>query len=87
MNQPIALKTTSLEARNSNSTIAHYFFPVVVAFALLVLSHETLAVTPAPDGGYANGNTAEGTNALFSLTTGGGNTASGYTALIFNTIR
>ena len=25
------------------------------------------AVLPAPDGGYPNGNTAEGTDALFSL--------------------
>ena len=40
---------------------------------------------PAPDGGYANGNTAEGTNALFSLTTGSGNTANGYQALFNNT--
>ena len=28
------------------------------------------AVTPAPDGAYPNGNTAQGSNALFSLTTG-----------------
>jgi hypothetical protein len=28
------------------------------------------AVLPSPDGGYACGNTAEGTDALFSLTTG-----------------
>jgi Chaperone of endosialidase len=41
-------------------------------------------VTPAPDGGYANGNTAEGQNALFSLTTGVYNTANGYAALYHN---
>ena len=28
------------------------------------------AVVPPPDGGYPNGNTAEGEDALFSLTTG-----------------
>src|ERR1041384_8672944 len=39
------------------------------------------AVTPAPDGGYANGNTAEGTSALFSLGSGSNNTALGYQAL------
>jgi hypothetical protein len=42
------------------------------------------AVTPAPDGGYPGGNTAEGNNALFSLTTGGGNTALGFQALYSN---
>ena len=39
------------------------------------------AVTPAPDGGYPGGNTAEGQNALFSLTTGGYNTANGWVSL------
>jgi Chaperone of endosialidase len=42
------------------------------------------AVSPPPDGGYANGNTAEGTNALFNLTTGAKNTADGYLALFSN---
>jgi hypothetical protein len=40
-----------------------------------------LAVSPPPDGGYPNGNTAEGTNALFSLTTGVWNTAVGFQSL------
>jgi hypothetical protein len=39
------------------------------------------AVSPAPDGGYPNYNTAEGDNALFSLTTGLQNTAIGREAL------
>jgi Chaperone of endosialidase len=39
------------------------------------------AVIPAPDGGYPGGNTAEGQNALFSLTTGGFNTAIGFLSL------
>ena len=33
------------------------------------------AVVPPPDGGYPNFNTAEGQNALLSLTTGAANTA------------
>jgi hypothetical protein len=43
------------------------------------------AVTPAPDGGYPNGNTAEGQDALLSLTTGANNTATGFNALLKNT--
>jgi len=41
----------------------------------------TFGVSPAPDGGYPGGNTAEGTNALFSLTSGVWNTALGFEAL------
>jgi Chaperone of endosialidase len=44
-----------------------------------------LAVSPAPDGGYANNNTAEGTSALSSLTSGADNTAIGFQALFSNT--
>jgi hypothetical protein len=55
------------------------------AFACFGLSPAVRAVTPAPDGGYPNENTAEGTDALFSLTTGTGNTANGYSALYSNT--
>ena len=43
------------------------------------------AVNPAPDGGYPNDNTAEGDDALFSLTTGADNTAIGFEALYSNT--
>ena len=40
------------------------------------------AVNPPPDGGYSGGNTAEGQNALFSLTTGSYNTAVGLYSLL-----
>src|ERR1043166_8147445 len=39
------------------------------------------AVVPPPDGGYANFTTAEGQNALFSLTSGAANTAVGWFSL------
>jgi uncharacterized coiled-coil protein SlyX len=54
--------------------------PLVLAcFALLPSAQ---AVTPAPDGGYAAGNTAEGANALLSRTTGAFDTAIGAASLL-----
>jgi Chaperone of endosialidase len=54
----------------------------LVCFGLLPIMQ---AVSPAPDGGYPNANTAEGDNALFSLTTGAADTAVGFQALVSNT--
>src|SRR6184192_1846881 len=58
---------------------------LLIALACFALSPTARAVSPAPDGGYPGNNTAEGTNALFSLTTGTGNTAIGFEALFSNT--
>jgi uncharacterized coiled-coil protein SlyX len=55
--------------------------PLALALAWFALSPPAQAVTPAPDGGYPNNNTAEGDKALFSLTTGTNNTATGSYAL------
>jgi hypothetical protein len=55
-----------------------------LCFALLCLSvaeAKAQAVIPAPDGGYPGGNTAEGQNALLSLTIGNYNTAVGFFSL------
>jgi Chaperone of endosialidase len=54
-------------------------------FAFFEFPPTTQAVSPAPDGGYPGGNTAEGQNALFSLTTGGFNAAVGFFSLRSNT--
>ena len=61
--------------------------PLLIAFAVawFALSPTVQAVTPAPDGGYPNFNTAEGEDALLSLTTGLSNTAIGWRALYSNT--
>ena len=53
----------------------------LVLLFVVVVAATALAVDPPPDGGYPNFNTAEGEDALFSLTTGDNNTAVGFHAL------
>src|SRR5436190_8941081 len=60
------------------------FLLIPLVLAWFALSPSTRAVLPAPDGGYANNNTAEGDDALFSLFAGSNNTANGYQALYSN---
>src|ERR1700704_421107 len=55
---------------------------LIICFAL---PQRAQAVTPAPDGNYPGGNTAEGANALLNLTTGINNTAIGSQALLHDT--
>ena len=71
MNPLIQLKTTP---------------PLLVTLALLCfgLLSGAQAVVPAPDGGYPNFTTAEGTKALQNLTTGSANTAVGWFSLWSN---
>ncbi len=57
---------------------------IALVLPCFVLLHRAQAVVPAPDGGYPGGNTAEGQNALLSLTTGGFNTANGFLSLRSN---
>ena len=55
--------------------------------ALLTILTKAQAVSPAPDGGYFNGNTAEGENALFNLDVSSSHfdTAVGFHALFNDT--
>src|SRR6476659_3172110 len=53
----------------------------VIALSCFALVQNAQAVNPPPDGGYPNFTTAEGTNALKSLTTGAGNTGVGWYSL------
>src|SRR6266496_2706369 len=69
---------TTIRLRSALSLIA-------LVFGSFALAQGGYAVSPAPDGGYANGTTAEGTNALFGLTTGVWNTALGFEALNHDT--
>jgi hypothetical protein len=78
---------TTLHLRKSigRSPLRLAFLLIPLLFGCFALSPTARAVTPAPDGGYPNNNTAEGTDSLFSLTSGSGNTAIGFDALYFNT--
>ena len=70
-------------------TMTNIIYPVLALFALACFMLSPIAqaqLSPPPGGGYPGDNTAEGFNALFSLTTGGlANTANGSQALYSNT--
>ena len=82
------MKTTTPLARDSisRSRLRYGLFLIPLVLAAFALSPTAQAqLSPPPDGGYAGDNTAEGTDALFSLTTGTENTALGFNALYSNT--
>ena len=57
-------------------------FLALLLLGCFALLPSTEAVSPPPDGGYPGGNTAEGQNALLSLTSGTYNTAVGLYSLL-----
>jgi Chaperone of endosialidase len=83
----IRLKTTTPLARNSisRSPLRYGLFLIPLVLAAFAFSPTAQAVLPPPDGGYPGNNTAEGDDALFSLTIGTDNTAIGFDALYSNT--
>jgi hypothetical protein len=77
-------------ARFSRNSTPMKIQPRSIAIALIFLclaaaGPNVLAVVPAPDGGYPGGNTAEGQNALLSLSTGTYNTGVGLYSLLSDT--
>src|SRR6266705_1045204 len=72
---------------NDRSLLRHgcLLLSLTFGFAWLAVGPAARAVSPPPDGGYPNFTTAEGANALFSLTTGSANTAVGFFSLFSNT--
>jgi len=81
-------KTTTPLVKHSisRSPLRSVIFLIPVAIAWFALSPTAQPqLSPPPDGGYPNDNTAEGTDALFNLTTGSENTANGFQALFSNT--
>src|SRR5437870_10587949 len=86
------MKTKTMTTRHLRKSIGRsplrrgfLLIALAIALAWCALSPAARAVDPAPDGGYPNGNTAEGEDALFSLTSGTDNTAIGFAALQSNT--
>jgi hypothetical protein len=57
---------------------------LILSFVCIGLLPNVQAVSPPPDGGYPGGNTAEGQDALLSLTSGTYNTAIGFLSLKSN---
>jgi trimeric autotransporter adhesin len=81
----IITRTLSLQKLLTHSL--HSIFVLTMLSSLAIwLCHSSFGVTPAPDGDYGNGNTAEGSNALFNLGMGQNNTAIGAVALFHNDI-
>jgi hypothetical protein len=79
-------KTPLITNSMSRSPSRYGLFVIPLVLAAFALSPTAQAqLSPPPDGGYAGNNTAEGTDALFSLTTGTDNTAIGFDALYGNT--
>ena len=79
------MKTLIRSINRSPLRLALLVIPLVLACFGLVQNTHALLPPPAPDGGYAGGNTAEGDGALFNLTTGLNNTAVGKDALTSDT--
>jgi len=63
-------------------TTATILLSIILTLVGIGFLPEAQAVTPPPDGGYPGGNTAEGQNALLSLTSGTYNTAVGLFSLL-----
>lgn len=91
MNIPITPSSTVRSAKADDHSIFVIFrwrsasILITCVLTSLALASMVDAVGPVPDGGYSGGNTAEGQNALFNLTTGGFNTAVGFLSLKSNT--
>src|SRR5215213_2860855 len=80
------MTTLRLTKSGHRARVRHAFLFLSLTFGLawLALGPAARAVSPPPDGGYPNFTTAEGANALFSLTTGSANTAVGFFSLFSN---
>src|SRR6476660_3520052 len=87
MNHRNPFSSVTLVARHSIGRFLECrgFLLIVLPIVWFTFAPRPQAVTPPPDGGYPNNNTAEGQDALFHLTDGFNNTAVGFQALFRNT--
>jgi hypothetical protein len=78
-------KFMNTQSRNSIELLAWRCAFILITLTLVWLTFwpapKLFGVVPAPDGGYPGGNTAEGQNALLSLTGGTYNTAVGFLSM------
>src|SRR6266478_1156841 len=79
----LIVPSSSVQNSTGRSPLRRDFVLITLALVLawFAVSPTARAVSPPPDGGYPNDNTAEGTGALGFLTTGSANTAAGSSAL------
>jgi hypothetical protein len=83
---PMKTKTLLITNSMNRSRLRCSLFLIPLVIAAFAFSPTAQAqLSPPPDGGYGGDNTAEGTDALFGLTTGTENTAVGFDALTSNT--
>jgi hypothetical protein len=76
------MKTPTPSSNYIHRSLGRSLLCLTLLIGCFAVSPIVQALNPAPDGGYPGGNTAEGQNALQSLSTGGYNTAVGYLSLI-----
>src|SRR5437763_9161631 len=77
-----------MKGNKQMKTISHIIYAAFALFTFTCFAplQNAQAVSPPPDGGYANENTAEGKDALLNLTSVGCcNTAIGFNALLSDT--
>ena len=80
------MKTIILPASSPHRWLLERALPVIpLLLACFALSPTAQAVSPAPDGGYPGGDTAEGQSALLSIITGTYNTGVGFFSLLSDT--
>ena len=82
LDKPARLRGHFIPMKRKRSRLTHNLTSVSLG---VVSRAERTAVVPPPDGGYPGFTTAEGQNALFSLTSGAANTAVGWYSLFSNT--